>query len=111
MTGRILVVDDDGDLRETLEQTLTEDGFQVTTRKSAEEALSLLGTDDFDVLVTDLKMDGRTASSCAGASSRTDRTCPSWSSRASAASRPPWARFARARTTSSRSLSRCRTSR
>jgi two-component system response regulator HydG len=58
MTGRILVVDDDVDLRQTLEQTLGEDGFQVTTRKSAEEGLSLLETEDFDVILTDLQLEG-----------------------------------------------------
>jgi two-component system response regulator HydG len=58
MRGRILIVDDDHDLCVTLEQTLAEDGFQVTPRASAEDALALLDAEDFDVVVTDLKMNG-----------------------------------------------------
>jgi two-component system response regulator HydG len=58
MKGRILVVDDDRDLCETLEQTLAEDDFVAVSRTSAEEALALLDSEDFDVVVTDLKMNG-----------------------------------------------------
>ncbi|MGO9709528.1 MAG: sigma-54-dependent transcriptional regulator [Polyangiaceae bacterium] len=58
MKGRILIVDDDLDLCETLKQTLAEYEFDATARMSAEDALMLLGTEDFDVVVTDLKMRG-----------------------------------------------------
>jgi two-component system, NtrC family, response regulator AtoC len=58
MKGRILIVDDDRDLCETLEQTLALDEFEATSRMSAEDALALLDTQDFDVVVTDLKLHG-----------------------------------------------------
>ena len=58
MKGRILIVDDDKDLCETLEQTLALDEFEATSRMSAEDALALLDSQDFDVVVTDLNMHG-----------------------------------------------------
>ena len=58
MKGRILIVDDDKDLCDTLEQTLSLDDFEAVSRMSAEDALALLDTQDFDVVVTDLNMRG-----------------------------------------------------
>ena len=43
---------------EMLEGALTRRGFEVVSRTSAEEALRLLDTQDFDVIVTDLNMQG-----------------------------------------------------
>ncbi|HEX4474751.1 MAG TPA: sigma-54 dependent transcriptional regulator [Polyangiaceae bacterium] len=58
MSGRVLVVDDDSAQCDLLRDGLTRRGFAVTTRAWAEEALALLQTDDFDVIVTDLNMRG-----------------------------------------------------
>ncbi len=58
MKGRTLIVDDDRAMCEMLEGALTRRGFETTTRGSAEEALALIGTSDFDVIVTDLNMQG-----------------------------------------------------
>jgi len=58
MSGRILIVDDDADQRELLETGLTKRGFTVVTCAGAEEALDLVEVDDFDVVVTDLKLRG-----------------------------------------------------
>jgi two-component system response regulator AtoC len=56
MTSRVLLVDDDRALCETLEAGLVRRDLSVTWRRSAGEALSLLDQDDFDVIVTDLQM-------------------------------------------------------
>jgi two-component system response regulator HydG len=53
--GRVLIVDDDQALVETLSDGLTDLKFEVTGVSSSKRALSLLG-DDYDVVVTDLRM-------------------------------------------------------
>ncbi len=58
MSGKILVVDDDQSMCETLALGLTRRGFHVTWHTTAEQGLTSLGTEDFDVVVTDLHMDG-----------------------------------------------------
>src|SRR4051812_998733 len=57
--GRILVVDDDREIRTLLEDFFIAEGHEVATLPSAVDALKALGTDgsaDFDVIFTDLKM-------------------------------------------------------
>jgi two-component system response regulator HydG len=57
MAARVLVVDDDQPLCETLEAALVRRDFSVTWHTSGDEALALMDTgDDFDVVVTDLHM-------------------------------------------------------
>jgi two-component system response regulator AtoC len=58
MSGRILLVDDDPAMTEALAQALPQKGYEATTRGSADEALQLLESEDFDVVVTDLHMKG-----------------------------------------------------
>ncbi len=58
MTGRLLLVDDDRALCEALESGLRARGLSVVWRTSADEALLLLDTEDFDVVLTDLNMRG-----------------------------------------------------
>ena len=58
MNHRILVVDDDAPLCETLELGLTKRGYQTATCLSAADALARLLVEDFDVVVTDLNMRG-----------------------------------------------------
>jgi two-component system response regulator HydG len=58
MSGRVLFVDDDASLCETLAIGLRKRGFEVTTCTSAEDAQSVALRDDFDVVVTDLNMKG-----------------------------------------------------
>jgi PAS domain S-box-containing protein len=55
---RVLVVDDEHDMRELLERVLAEHGAAVTAAASAEEALSLLSQRAIDVLVSDISMPG-----------------------------------------------------
>jgi two-component system, NtrC family, response regulator AtoC len=56
MTARVLIVDDDRALCETLEAGLVRRDFNVTFRTSGDEALALLDEAEFDVIVTDLHM-------------------------------------------------------
>lgn len=56
--GRILVVDDELDLAESLQQNLTRHQYHVVATTSAEEALPLLSKDNFDLLLSDMMMPG-----------------------------------------------------
>jgi DNA-binding NtrC family response regulator len=55
---RILVVDDEKNVRALFERVLSKEGYQVECAASGSEAINKLATDSFDVVVTDLKMDG-----------------------------------------------------
>ena len=57
---RILVVDDEESLLAVLSQVLERDGFDVSTAKSAEEALEVFQQDPFPLVVTDIVMQGMT---------------------------------------------------
>ena len=54
----ILVVDDELSMRQFLQILLERNGYRVRTAVSAEEALSTLNGDDFDLVMTDLSMPG-----------------------------------------------------
>lgn len=56
--ARILVVDDESNIRLTLSALLTRAGHSVTTAASGEEAVALFDRQPFDMLVVDLKMPG-----------------------------------------------------
>jgi DNA-binding NtrC family response regulator len=58
MPASILIVDDEKHTREGLLQAL-EDSFDVYLASSADEAFNLLEADKFDVVLTDLKMAGK----------------------------------------------------
>ncbi|MFW5875633.1 MAG: sigma-54-dependent transcriptional regulator [Myxococcota bacterium] len=57
MNGHILVVDDDRSMCELVEAGLTKRGYRVEWRTRAMDALEALTGRDFDVVVTDLKLD------------------------------------------------------
>jgi len=54
---RILVVDDDESLRTVVSQVLTEDGHEVTTARSGEEALEVFRKDPYPLVITDIVME------------------------------------------------------
>ena len=54
----ILVVDDERAMRESLEEILTLEGFQVTLADSGEAALEILRKTPIDLMLLDLKMKG-----------------------------------------------------
>lgn len=55
---RILVVDDEESLRITTAAILEKDGYIVDTASSGDEAISLLRNIDYDLVLTDLHMEG-----------------------------------------------------
>jgi signal transduction histidine kinase/CheY-like chemotaxis protein len=58
-SGRILLVEDEQDVRDALQKILTTAGYDVTTAASGDEALSLFMRDDqFDLITTDITMPG-----------------------------------------------------
>jgi DNA-binding NtrC family response regulator len=56
--GRIVVADDERAARESLAEILRDDGYEVFTASSGEEALRLVAEESPDVLLTDLRMPG-----------------------------------------------------
>ena len=58
MQGKILVVDDERSMCELLEADLKMRDFTCQTRNSADAALRTIREEDFDVVLTDLKMPG-----------------------------------------------------
>ena len=57
-TGKILVVDDDADMRGLLSDVLESDGYRVGTAESGEKALQALAEEQYDLVLTDLRMKG-----------------------------------------------------
>ena len=53
---KILLVDDEGDLISYVASVLQEEGFDVSTRLSAEEALGMITTDKPDLVISDVRM-------------------------------------------------------
>ena len=62
----ILVVDDDGRLRDLLRRFLTENGYHVSTATDAGEARAALRTFTFDLMVLDVMMPGQDGVSFTG---------------------------------------------
>ena len=54
--NRILLVDDNEDVRAVFQEGLENHGFEVVPAASVNEALRLISTEDFDVLLSDLHM-------------------------------------------------------
>lgn len=55
---RILVVDDERDICRALEFLLSREGYKVVTAYSGQDALKKIEAEDFDLVITDLKMEG-----------------------------------------------------
>ena len=55
---RVLVVDDEGRLRDVLTRAIGSWGFQVAGARSAEEALRLMQASKFDISIVDLNLPG-----------------------------------------------------
>jgi len=56
--ARILAIDDQRYFRELIEGLLDDEGYDVQTASSGEEALHILEREDFDIVITDLVMPG-----------------------------------------------------
>jgi DNA-binding NtrC family response regulator len=55
---KILIVDDERDICRALEFLLSREGYKVVTTHNGQDALKKIESDDFDLLITDLKMEG-----------------------------------------------------
>jgi len=58
MEKKILIVDDEKDICEVLDITLSDEGYQVFTASSGEEALRLYGEVNPPIILTDIRMPG-----------------------------------------------------
>jgi DNA-binding NtrC family response regulator len=56
--GRLLIVDDELSVRDSLGKWFREEGYEVTTAEDANRALTLLAQKPFDVALLDIKMRG-----------------------------------------------------
>ncbi len=55
---RILIVEDEGYLRELFGDVLTGRGYEIKTASSGDEAIAMIGEKGFDAVITDIKMPG-----------------------------------------------------
>lgn len=55
---RILIVDDDPDIRESLPGGLSATGAEIATAKDGEEALARVASEPPDIVLTDVRMPG-----------------------------------------------------
>ena len=55
---RVLVLEDDPQLREVLQALLTDEGYNVSVAESGEQAVELSRQRRFDVIVADIRMPG-----------------------------------------------------
>ena len=58
MAPRILVVDDEEDIRTILDHILSPQGFEVVQAAAGDEALRLLSEQSFDLMLLDIMMPG-----------------------------------------------------
>jgi CheY-like chemotaxis protein len=56
--GKVLVVDDNASVRHALSLVLQDEGYEVIQVESGESALRMCCAQEFDLLITDLTMDG-----------------------------------------------------
>ena len=56
MSGRVLIVDDERTMCELVDSVLRKRGYATAWRTNPDEALTLLGSEEFDVVLTDLDM-------------------------------------------------------
>ena len=57
-TARVLVVDDEPQIRRVLRMTLTDQGYEMSEARSGEDAMELLQTQRFDIILLDVNMPG-----------------------------------------------------
>lgn len=60
VSGRVLVVDDDQDTRELVVDVLRQEGYQIRSCATGEQAVALLAQETFDLILSDIKMPGIT---------------------------------------------------
>lgn len=58
VNGKILIIDDEAALRQTLTRILQQAGFEVTSAENGEQGLSFLRHNQFDLIFMDIRMPG-----------------------------------------------------
>ena len=58
MKAKLLVADDEKNLRELYKTELEDEGYEVATAANAVEVLKLLESGEYDVIILDIKMPG-----------------------------------------------------
>jgi EAL domain-containing protein (putative c-di-GMP-specific phosphodiesterase class I)/ActR/RegA family two-component response regulator len=58
-TARLLIIDDDSEIRDILHEFLSR-SYDCVAMNSADKALAVLGTQSFDIIITDISMPGMT---------------------------------------------------
>ncbi|MDF1612726.1 sigma-54-dependent transcriptional regulator [Stygiobacter electus] len=56
MSAKILIVDDEKPIRDSLKMILDEEGYKTETSADGEEALNKIKENNFDIVITDIKM-------------------------------------------------------
>src|ERR1700720_1210456 len=56
--ARILLIEDDAGIRETLQRVLVEEGHDVVVERRGDAGLARAGANDFNVVITDLRLPG-----------------------------------------------------
>ena len=54
IAANVLVVDDELDIRELIQEILSDEGYNVTTASSAKEARAARASQDFDLILLDI---------------------------------------------------------
>ncbi|WP_373046447.1 response regulator [Vulgatibacter sp.] len=70
---RILVVEDDPDIRDVLGELLVDEGYQVVAAGCGDEGLRRLQDEQFDVVVSDYSLPGRTGTAMLRAAAQCGR--------------------------------------
>ena len=73
---RLLVVDDEEPIRTLLGEEFTKEGYVVTTAVDGEQAIALLESQTFDLIITDCSMPGVGGLGLVAAAKRIDPQCP-----------------------------------
>src|ERR1035438_4317248 len=58
-TGSVLIIDDEAEIRESLQTLLEMEGFEVETAVTGEDGLSQMADHPFDLVLLDLTLPGR----------------------------------------------------
>jgi CheY-like chemotaxis protein/GAF domain-containing protein len=73
---RILVADDEEAIRETLRDVLTRQGCEVETARDGDEAAALIGVRDYHLVLSDIRMPGRSGYQIFAATKDHHHDCP-----------------------------------
>lgn len=58
--SKVLIVDDEAIVRESIKDWLTDAGYEVTTAETGEEAQVMMSRQDFGVVILDIRLPGKT---------------------------------------------------